>query len=359
MFLASLTVATCAADTTAKGRILPSVAVRFADPATEFTVLRLTDPKFASLLPAIGNRGVTARQLLYASDLAGKWQAFRMDLKSRESRQLTEAENLDAASIALLPNERGFSHFDGPSLVQTSFSALKTRVVYRVPEGFEKVPGASYSDDGRYAAFVEKGGSSYRLRLVHTPRGSAATLLESSEELSDPLLRPRDASLIYRNKGEWWSVQFGGKQNRRLPLAQGEALQAQWTDDGHALEYLNRPAESGKLTALREWTTGAGAEQGGDVKIADTSQFVSFHANADASVYVGASGSKGSPYLLLLSRASRRELALAEHRASDPARVTPTFAPNSQFVLFVSDRHGKPAIYWISVDKLVAETDGS
>ena len=57
--------------------------------------------------------------------------------------------------------------------------------------------------------------------------------------------------------------------------------------------------------------------------------------------------------------AARRELALAEHRASDAALVAPAFAPNSQFVVFVSDRHGKPAIYWIAVDKLVSETDGS
>ena len=76
-------------------------------------------------------------------------------------------------------------------------------------------------------------------------------------------------------------------------------------------------------------------------------------------VYVGASGSKASPYLLLLIRAARRELTLAEHHASDPTLVAPAFAPNSQFVVFISDRHGKPAIYWIAVDKLVSETDGS
>ncbi len=75
-------------------------------------------------------------------------------------------------------------------------------------------------------------------------------------------------------------------------------------------------------------------------------------------MFVGASGSKASPYLLLLIRAGKRELTLAEHRASDAALVNPIFAPNSQFVVFVSDRHGKPAIYWIAVDKLVSETDG-
>lgn len=357
-FLASLTAAARAAEPTARGRILPSVAVRYVDPATEFTVLRLTDPQFTSSLPAIGNRGVTARQLLYASDLDGKWQAYRMDLKSKESRQLTDAENLDASSIGLLANERGFWHFDGPNLVETSFPTLKPRVVYKVPEGFDKLPGACYSDDGKYAAFVEKSASGYRLRLLHT-QGTAATLIESSEELIDPLLRPRDTSLMYRSRGELWSIRFNGKENRRLPLAEGETLQAQWTADGHAIEYLSRPSDPRKLTALREWAPGAATGRGEDAKIADTSQFVRFHANVDASVYVGASGSKASPYLLLLIRAARRELALAEHRCSDPALVSPTFAPNSQFVVFVSDRHGKPAIYWIAVDKLVSETDGS
>src|SRR5207249_1559236 len=109
-FLASLAAATCAAETTGKSRNFPSVAVRYADPATEFTVVRLTDPQFSSSLPAAGNRGLTSRQMLYASEVAGSWQAFRMDLKSKESRQLTEAERLDPASVALLGNERGFWH---------------------------------------------------------------------------------------------------------------------------------------------------------------------------------------------------------------------------------------------------------
>ena len=358
-FVASLAAATCAAQSTTRGRTLPSVAVRYTDPATEFTVLRLTDPQFTSSLPASGNRGVTSRQLLYASDLAGSWQAFRMDLKNKESRQLTEAERLDPASIGLLGNEKGFWHFDGPRLLQTSFPTLKEREVYGVPDGFERLPGVSYSDDGQYAAFVEKGSSRYRLRLLHGQRGGAKTLVESAEELRDPLIRPRYGSLLYRTRGELWTVRFDGQQSRRLPLPEGETLQAQWTADGHALEYLNRPADPKKLTALREWTPDSGAGPGRDARIADTSQFVRFQANSDASVFVGASGSKASPYLLLLIRSANRELTLAEHRASDASLVTPAFSPNSQFVVFVSDRHGKPAIYWIAVDKLVTETDGS
>ena len=128
-----------------------------------------------------------------------------------------------------------------------------------------------------------------------------------------------------------------------------------WTADGRGLQYLNRPADPRKLTALREFIP----ETGADAAIAETTQFIRFHGNGDSSVFIGASGSKASPYLLLLTRTAKRELALAEHRSSSAALVNPTFAPNSQFVIFVSDRHGKPAIYWIAVEKLVTETDGT
>jgi oligogalacturonide lyase len=354
-FLASLA-ASCAADLAAdnkgKVRVFPSAAVRYPDPATEFIVLRLTDPEFTSSMPIAGNRGLSARAIFYASDMAGDWQAFWMDLHSKESRQLTEAKQLDRASIALMPKDKGFWHFDGPSLVETALSNLKSREIYRVPDDFEKLPGASFSDDGQYAAFAEKRAGGYRLQLLHLSKGTAATLVESPEELSDPLLRPRSPSLLYRNAGQIWTIDFDGRQSRRLDLAEGVTLQVSWAADGHELQYLNRPLDPHKLTALRAWTP----ETNTDARIADTTQYVHFDSNADASVFVGASGSKASPYLLLLIRAAKRELTLAEHRSSDPALVNPMFAPNSQFVVFSSDRHGKPAIYWMAVDKLVSET---
>jgi len=334
-FLASLA-ATCAADNKGKARVFPSAAIRYLDPATEFPVIRLTDPQYTSSLPVAGNRGVAARSLLYVSDLAGASQVFWMDLRSKESRQWTEARQLDPASIALAPKDKGFWHFDGLSLIETTLPNLKPREVYRVPDGFEKLPGVSFADDGQYAAFIEKGAGSFRLRLLHLLNGTASTL-------------------VYGNAGQFWTVDFDGRQSRRLPLAEGATLQVDWAADGRELQYLNRPLDSRRLTGLRVWTPETDADAG----IAETTQFLQFDSNADSSVFVGASGSKASPYLLLLIRAARRELTLAEHRATDPALVNPRFAPNSQFVVFVSDRHGKPAIYWIALDKLVADTGSS
>jgi oligogalacturonide lyase len=352
-FVFSVAAAACAAENPTQGRVFPSAAVRYVDPATEFIITRLTDPHFNSHLPAMGNHAVTSRALLYASDATGKWEALRMDLKTRESRQLTDASNLDPASLAFLRNERAFYHFDSGRLVETVSSRFKAREIYRVPDGFEKTPGAAYSEDGQSAVFVEKRGSLHRLQWLHLATGAAMTLMESAQEIRDPFLRPRQASLLYWHAGEPWMVNLDGQQSRRLPLAEGETRQAQWSADGHTLLYLNQPPDPHKLTTLREFAPGTNT----DTLIADTTQFVRFHSNSDASVFIGASGSKASPYVLLLVRAVKRELTLAEHRASDAAMVTPRFAPNSQSVFFVSDRHGKPAIYWMNVERFVAETE--
>src|SRR5579863_3841924 len=352
-FLFSVAAGVCAAENPAKGRVFPAVAVRYLDPATEFAVTRLTDPQFNSYLPASGNRVLTSRGLLYASDATGKWEALRMDLKTRESRQLTDATKLDLASLAFLPNERAFYHFDSGKLIETIASNFKAREIYRVPDGFEKIPGAAYSEDGQDAVFVEKRGSRHRLQWLRLAKGAVMTLVESAEEIRDPLLRPGQASLLYRQAGEPWIVNLDGRESRRLPLAEGETRQAQWSADGHTLLYLNQPSDPHKLTNLREFTPNTNT----DKLISDTTQFVHFRSNADASVFVGASGSKASPYVLLLVRAVKRELTLAEHRASDPAMVMPMFAPNSQSVFFASDRHGKPAIYWINVERFVSETE--
>jgi oligogalacturonide lyase len=60
--------------------------------------------------------------------------------------------------------------------------------------------------------------------------------------------------------------------------------------------------------------------------------------------------------VLILLRVARRELTLCEHHASDPAMVSPVFSPDSQSVFFVSDRHGKSAIYRVHVEKFVEAT---
>jgi oligogalacturonide lyase len=353
LFLASIP-GVCVAATAGKGSLSPSVLTRYADPTTEFPVFRLTNPEHTSALPSHYARAVSRKGnfLLYSCDESGTTQAYRLDLKTGQSRLLTDAENFDPACLTLMADDRSFCYVDGGRLYLSSLTSLRPRQVYQAPEGYQPT-GMSITDDGLSSALVEQKGSHYRLQLIRMMDGMATTLVEADEEISDPAPRPRRASVLYRRAGGVWLANVDGKQNYRLRVADGQVLSATWTPDGKGALYLNVPPDLHKLRNIREFTP----DTNEDKAISDTTQYACFERNVDGSVFVGASGSKASPHVLLLVRAVGRELTLCEHRASDPSKVSPIFSPNSQNVFFTSDQHGKPAIYRIAVDKLVETTE--
>ena len=338
-----------------RGLVFPSEVQRYADPATEFPVFRLTSPAHASWLPAYYNRAISHRgyYLVYANERSGSTQAYRMDLKTGQSHQLTNEAGLEPATLTLMPDEKSICCLTGGALQLINIANLRPRTVYSIPDGYEAGPGFSVNDDGNYALLVERSADRHRLRLIQMRTGSAATVVEASDPLSDPIPRPKRAGVAYRRGSELWLVNFDGAQNRKLRLAPGGVGPANWSADGRQILYLNFPQDRTQLNNLREFTPDANEER----MLARTTQFVNFSGNADGSVIVGASGSKASPYVLLLVRSVKRELTLCEHKASDPGRVAPVFSPDSQRVFFVSDRDGKPAIYSMNVEKLVSETD--
>ncbi len=353
-FLASLAGAgACwAAD---KGQIYPSESKRYADEATENYVVRLTDPAYQSLLPATSLRPISRKSdfLIYSSDRSGVLQAYRLDLKNGQSRALTSAAGLVASSLTLAPDEREFAYLAGPSFYLGRLNGERTREVYRVADGFSFGSGFSLAEDGLVAVLVEEKPGVSRLRLITMRTGAAVTLQESPDQISDPQLRPKRAGLLYRKAGELWMVNYDGGQNRKLRIAPGGFGPALWSADGRAIDYLNFPADRKQLNSIRELTPDTNDDQ----FVSSTSQFVTFQRNGDTSVFVGASGSKASPYMLLLVRSVKRELTLCQHRASDPRQVSAFFSPNSQRVVFQSDRDGKMALYSIAVDRLVEETE--
>ncbi len=331
-----------------RGQTFSSDVRRYADAATEFTVYRLTSPAYTSALTAYYNRAMSGRNLLYfSSDRTGRMEVYRMDIRNGQMRQLTAAAKLDPSSIVALSGDRSILFFDGPSLRQLTVGNLKEREVYRVPDGSERVNGFSVSGDGSIGYFIEKAGERYRLRAVNLLKGQATTLHESNEPLADPIPRPGRAEVLYR-RGNSWRV-----GDTTLPLAPGEARTPSWTPDGASILYLNVSPERGQLNTIRELSL----ESSTNKLISKTSQFAGFGANADGSVFVGASGSKASPYVLLLIRNVQRELTLCEHRAQEARMVAPVFAPSSQRILFTSDQHGKPAIYTMNVERFVEETE--
>ena len=159
---------------------------------------------------------------------------------------------------------------------------------------------------------------------------------------------------MYRQAdGSIWIAQYDGRDNRRLKTPAGGLGPAHWAPDGRTVLYLHFPEDRTQLNAIREYTP----EDDHDALVGKTSQFVHFGVNGDGSVFAGASRNGASPHVLLFLRATRRELTLCEHHASDPAAVAPVFSSDSQRVFFQSDMHGKSAIYRVRVDQFVEKTE--
>ena len=339
-----------------KGESFPASSHHYSDPATELDVIRLTDPAYSSTLPAYYNRTIARNSgfLLYCCDRSGSPQAFRIDLKTAQTRQLTDVRDLDGSSLTLTPDNRSFCFFAGPSLYISSLSTFRERELYQVPEGWERCAGLSVGPDGTHATFAEKKGEGSRLRMVSLAQGAPRTVVEAPFAMADPLPRPLRAQILYRQGDEaLWMVNLDGQQNRKLKLAAGRNVGANWNLDGKTLLYLNLPDDKRQLNAIRDLTPDTNT----DKLVAKTSQYASFNCNRDSSVFVGASANASSPTVLILLRLTRRELTLCEHKASQPALCAPQFSPDSQRIYFQSDRDGKPALYCIHVEKLVEKTE--
>lgn len=291
--------------------------------------------------------------MVYCSDRDGSLQVFRLDLKTGVSRQITAATQLDRTTVALLPDERTVCYFDGDQLVLAS--GARPRPLYRVESGWQRGKAFTVTDDGNHALFAEAQNGKYRMRLVTLGRGAATTILESDTEIVFIRPRPRRASILYGKPDSLWLVEFSGSNDRKLRTPEGSPAQALWLADGKSFSYLRIPPAAGELHELREHTPDANE----DKRIAPTSQFITFTRNSDASVFAGVSRNQGSPYILLLLRVARREMTVAEHRARDPRDVTVLFTPNSQRLLWSTNREGKSAIYSLAVEKFVEETEES
>lgn len=309
-------------------------------------MVRLTNPTFASGLAATHHRQFTRRgeALIYWSERDGTRQLYRLDLRSGESKQLTNAALLDVTNFALSADDRSLYFFDGPVLQSLPLSTLKAHDIYRISSG--AAPGGfAIESDG--SLLLVDGARIIRIALQKPGR-----VLDGQGKVDLVMARPRRAQLAYRRDGALWLANLDGSGRKQISLAAGITEQALWSPNGRTMLYLHVPDDPKQLITLRE----TAPDEGSDQQLARTSQYATFAPNADASVFAGASRSKASSYILILLRVTKRELTLCEHRASDPSVVSIIFAPDSQSVIFTSDRHGKAALYRVPVERFVEET---
>jgi oligogalacturonide lyase len=333
----------------------PSAVKRYADPTTELDVFRLTDPAYSSTLPAHYNRAVAHNNasLIFCCDRNGTPQAHRLDMKTGETRELTDAEDLDGSSLTLTPDNRWFCYFAGRQLFMSTMAG-HAKPLYQVPDGWERCPGLTVGPDGTHATFAERQGDKSRLQMVPLVQGAARTVVEVPFAMSHPIPRPLRAQILFRQEDEaLWLVNSDGAQKRQLKLAAGKVGPANWAADGKSLLYLSFPADPMQITTIRECVP----DTNSDTLVAKTSQYAHFGFNQPATVFVGACRSAASPTILIMLRSTRRELTLCEHKASHPEMTAPRFSPDTQRLYFQSDRDGKPAIYDLHLEKFLEKTE--
>jgi oligogalacturonide lyase len=338
----------------ARAQVVASEQKKYRDSATEFELTRLTDPSLSSCyLPPPPLRATSQRSnsLVYCSDRTGSLQAYRMDLKSGESRQITSAAALDKSTVSLLPDDRSICFCDGESI---EIAGGRSRTMYQPEAGWRRSGAFAIAEDGNHAVLSEKNAAGYRLRLVTTGRQSATTIAESDLAIHSAATRPKRAGVLYAREDGLWLVNYDGGDNRKLRTGPGAILSSLWSANGRSVFYILKPADR-NVYELRECVP----DSNEDKLIAPTTHFVAFTRNADASVFVGVSGSKASPYILLLLRMARREFTLAEHRASNANAVSVQFSSNSQRLFYETDREGKPAIYSMALERFVENTEVS
>ncbi len=333
------------------GAVAASEFQRYADPATDLDVVRLTNPTFASGLTAPHLHQFTRRgELIYWSERDGTRQLYRLELKSGMSTQLTQAAALDVSCFAVSADDKYLYYFDGPVLQSLTTVSVKPRDMYKAPEGV--TPGVlAVAADGS-VLFTQVSEASGKTRIMRVALQKTGSVLEVDGKVDLLMARPRHAQLLYRQAGALWLVNTDGTGRKQMSLAAGPTGQVAWSPNGRTLLYLHLPDDPKQLITLRENSP----DDATDTLVARTSQFGAFAPNGDASVFAGASRSKASAYIVILLRVTKRELTLCEHRASDPVLVSVVFSPDSQSIVFVSDRHGKPALYRVAVEKFVEET---
>ena len=327
---------------------------RFLDPSTEAEVLALSDPANASFLPHHYNRSVSSRNgfIVYSTETTNGIQALRLDVKGGATRIITTAAAMDPKSLALSPDDQNLYFADSAQLVVAPLTGGKPRELFKAssPDIFHK--GISLSEDGTSIAIVDNN----KLMLVATAAAmkSNTRVIAEIPSGSEQAAISKSGQIFFRtpDKAIHLCPTTPGAKPKQLPI-EGTLGPAVWNPDGRSILYLKLNQGPGIPNSLFEYSLDTNKES----LIGKTSQFVHFNRNADSSVFVGASGSKAQPFVLIMLRITRRELALCEHKASDPTTVAPIFSPNSQRVYFQSDRLGKPAIFSVPIERLVEKTE--
>lgn len=379
-----------AALTAAQGSRFDQVETPLTDELTGRGLTRLTDPRVLYHLPHYHHRFLATnnRFLLLGGEPDGTRQIHGLDLRRNRLTQMSEGEGTFPYSATLAQGGREIYYLQGDMLRSISLSGRGNRIVFRRPRGWLFTGHLSITDDAKTAAFVEINEDDLRddpaeqfaarpqcrIRVVDLPTGKDRIVVRERAWLTHPQLRPGRRELLYAHEGPaneieyrmYWTAIDGGKDKPIVPPNGGHVEREYWAADGSEVRFVHFPDETMRGATVRAISPETGEER----RIARCSAFGWMQENIDGSAFVGASIRPSAPNIFVLFPLLDREITLCEHGASrkpypiagtdridyDCAMPQTAFSPDSQWVYFISDREGKPALYRMKVEDLVEAT---
>jgi oligogalacturonide lyase len=360
------------------------------DELTGRSLSRLTDPDALFHLPHFHHRFLSKnnRFVILGGEADGTRQIHYYDLRRNRSTQLTQGDGTFSYSATFDEAEDQLYFLQGDALKRISLKGRGEHAMFRCPSGWRFTGHMSVSTGARAAALVEMREDDFRndpaeqftvrpqcrIRMVDLPTGKDEVAVTERAWMVHPQFRPDRQELLYAHEGpsplvedrlRW--IGAGGKDGTPIRSEKGGRMErGYWSFDGAEVRIVHYPGESLRGATIRGVVPGTGAER----QIARCSAFGWMRENVDGSAFVGASRRPSGPNVYVLFPRLDREITLCEHGASSrPYPVAGTadmdyecahpetvFSADSQWVYFVSDRDGNPALYRMDVEDLVEAT---
>jgi oligogalacturonide lyase len=389
-----------------KGTIRQHTYYRYQDTHTGREIIRLTSPDELSHHPYFYNKIFTndSHELIYAAQLEGERNLYRLNMTSGLALQLTEGSGVLDFSANLSQDDRFLYFCRDKSIVRLEMDSLQEEVIYMTPSGWSAYDNPGLSLDGQYLVTVEMdeaykleshGGWSVfeaqwaakprcRIVRIHIATRRSHVVHEEHAWLGHPQLRPGDnETIMYCHEGpahkvdaRIWLVDAAGNEVRcARPQQPGEMISHEyWLPDGSRAAYVYRIQEHQGMSSnevvdletympktenahLKEQIMMLDPDTLVEESVMECSPYCHFISNADYTFIAGDGQSAEQPYIYLADLANRSESILCAHHTSwksygttQDAHPHPAFTPDSSRIVFTSDRDGLPAIYMIELE---------
>jgi oligogalacturonide lyase len=328
--------------------------------------------------------------MIYVGTVNGRRQCFSLNLRTLESRQLTNHPR-GASTEIVDRTRREIIYQRGDSLLATHIDSRHTRLVHRFPHALgvtvnainadgSLVAGkyseanrareilAQYPDKSQYFNRIYDAHIRHSLFLLDTRTGDMRVIHEENEWTNHIQFSPTDPSLLmYCHEGPWhkvdriWTIDVtsgGSRLMHRRTMEMEIAGHEFFSRDGQRVWFdLQQPR------SVTFFVAGVDVTSGEEIKYALERDEWSVHYNIspDGTLFCGDGGHEGSvakatdgKWIYLFRPAGNRFLSerLVNMRDHD-YKLEPNvhFSPDQRRVIFRSNMHGETHIYAVEIDK--------